>query len=102
MNETGRPDDAFALTLKSGSPTCLFGSFLNVIVWSFSIGHVAGALPFAEQLAPDVFGVSAQAEAGRLVASSSAAPASRIPQPIAGVQSVDVRLADCLRMSATW
>src|SRR5512133_2992898 len=76
--ETGRPDDAVALTLKSRSPTCLFGSALKVIVWFFSVGQVAGASPSAEQTAPSVFGVVAQSDAGRLVASSTAAPASRL------------------------
>ena len=41
--------------------------------------------------------------AGRLVASSRAAPASSAPHPIVGVQSTDgSRRADCLMMSATW
>src|SRR5215471_5188314 len=103
VNETGRPDDAVAFGVKSRAPMRLFAIAGKVTVWlCSSAGHVAGALPNAEQLAPSVFGVSAQADAGRLVASRSAAPASRSPQPMSGVQSDDWRLADCLRMSATW
>src|SRR5689334_11884142 len=102
VNERGRPDDAVASTSKSRLPTRLPAIGPNVIVWFFSDGHVAGALPIAVHTAPLVFGVPAHADAGRLVASSSAAPASSTPQPTPGVQSGPVRCADCFRMSATW
>src|SRR3954454_20950419 len=98
---TGRFEVVDTFTLKSRSPRRLCASVVNRIVWLFSVGHVAGVLPSAEQAAPAVFGVSAHADARRLVASSSAAPASRMPQPIPRVQSALVRVADCLRMSAT-
>src|SRR5947208_12304484 len=101
LSVTGRADVAEAFTLKPGSPTRLSASAANRIDWFFSVGHVAGALPSAEQTAPPVFGVLAHEEAARLVASSTAVPASRIPQPMSGVQSEAVRLADSLRMSAT-
>ena len=40
-NETGRPDDAVALTVKSGSPSVLFASAANVIVCDpFAIANV--------------------------------------------------------------
>ena len=33
VSVTGSPEEAVALTWKSGSPTCLFGSGPNEIVW---------------------------------------------------------------------
>ena len=83
MNETGKPDDAYAFTLKSRSPRCLFAIRLKMIVWLFSLGHVGRLIRRTpSRRHPSVFGVVANAEAGRLVASSSAAPASRVPQPM--------------------
>src|SRR4051794_2316953 len=87
LSVTRNLDVADAFTLKSRSPTRLSASVPNTIVWLFSVGHVGGALPKAEQAAPLVLGVASHAEAARLVASSTAAPASRIPQPMSGVQS---------------
>jgi hypothetical protein len=103
VSETGKPDEALAVTVKSESPSALFPIGSNVIVWLSSLGHVGGWSPAVEQTASSACVGSAQAEAERLVASSSAAPASSCPQPIAGVQSVPAsRRADCLMMSATW
>src|SRR3954464_13118824 len=82
-SETRRPDDAVALTWKSGLPSFLSGSGPNVIVCRASTGQ-DGPAPAVEH------GPAATPICVRLVASSSAAPASRTPQPMTGVQPATV------------
>src|SRR5216117_3413062 len=103
VNDTGRPDEAVAVTWKSASPAVLSVIEPNVIVWSSSLGQAGAAFPSAEHGAESAGPRFAHSAAERLVASSSAAPASSFPQPIVGVQPCrGLRRADCLMMSATW
>jgi hypothetical protein len=51
-NESARPDDADALTAKSGSPNVVSGSGANVIVWSaFAIANVCATFEAALKFA---------------------------------------------------
>ena len=57
LSGTASDEVADAFTSKSRPPRRLSASAGNRIVWFFSVGHVAGALPSAEQAAPAWFGV---------------------------------------------
>src|SRR5689334_17555912 len=74
---------------------------MSGIAWivgaGFRSGHTAGLGPPAAHAADAGAAWAAHAEAGRLVASASAAPASRSPQPAVAVQPV-LRVADALMM----
>src|SRR3954468_12269095 len=87
VKETGNPDDAIALILKSRSPAVRSRRAAKRMVWSASLGHMAGGLASAEQTQSDERPRADHAAKVRLVAGSSAAPASRAPQPMPGVQS---------------
>ena len=52
-NETGNPEVAVALTLKSGSAAVFSRRAAKRIVWSASLGHPACRSPSAEQAAPE-------------------------------------------------